>query len=314
MRIAFFGTSDFAGTILAHLISAQFIPVAIWTSPDRRSGRGMRVQHSPVKTIAQQHDICPIYQPQRGQDINAQIAPLDIDLILTVAYGLFLPQKTLQQPHWGSINIHPSLLPRWRGASPITAAIVAQDANTGVSLVSMTEAMDAGDILAQQAIAIEPHDTYGSLHDKLAELSQELTVKFLKQLDHASDEQRPSLLHGNKQKESEVSWAPKLSKQNQHLDCAQTAEDLAAWVKALYPQPKAKLKLWDTTIIVHGATAEPDTAQTKDLACGTVLTDSQQLRIKCGRGILRITELQLPSKRPISAQQYLNNHVKSHQG
>ncbi len=254
-RVAFAGTPDFAAVALRALLAAGYTVPLVLTQPDRPAGRGMKLQPSPVKQVAQQAGI-PVWQPASLRDpeaLAALIAQPAPDVLVVAAYGLILPRAVLDWPRLGAVNIHASLLPRWRGAAPIQRAIAAGDAQTGITLMLMDEGLDTGPMLRQRAIPITPEDDAGTLHDRLAALGGEMIVEALAQL--------PQLIaHVTPQPEEGVTYAAKLTAAERWLDWTQPASVLARWVRALSPAPGAQSqycdevwKIWRAEALDEGA-------------------------------------------------------------
>jgi methionyl-tRNA formyltransferase len=293
-RVIFAGTPAFALASLSSLVGAGHVPCAVLTQPDRPAGRGKRLTESPVKHYAVEHDI-PVLQPVTLRDEAAagEIAALEPDILVVAAYGLLLPQNVLDIPRAGCLNVHASLLPRWRGAAPIQAAILAGDDTTGISLMAMTAGLDCGPVYVRSELRIGPQETAGELHDRLALLGGELLVAHLDDILGGRSEPR-------EQDESKASYAGKIKKQDAQLDWTQSAASLARRVRAYNPVPGAfffarqpsareplRIKCWRARVT--------DTPPAK---AGTVLQcNSDGLLVACADGALLIEELQLPGKR-----------------
>ncbi|MDX1500486.1 MAG: methionyl-tRNA formyltransferase [Woeseiaceae bacterium] len=294
-RIVFAGTPDFARASLASLVAADRAPVAVLTQPDRPAGRGKRLTASPVKKLALEHDI-EVLQPAtlKGDDVVAELAVLEPDLVVVAAYGLLLPQRVLDIPRAGCLNVHASLLPRWRGAAPIQAAILAGDTETGVCLMQMTAGLDSGPVYACEATAIGPGETAGELHDRLAALGADLLVR---ELD--------AVLAGDivpvEQDEELATHAPKIGRTDAALDWNLPADSLARRVRAFNPVPGAWFMLDDEAVKCWQAQAvEADAAEAgRVLAAG-----SDGIVVACAGDALRLTRLQRPGRRPVSAREF----------
>jgi methionyl-tRNA formyltransferase len=294
-RVLFAGTPEFALASLRALTNAGITPLAVLTQPDRPAGRGKRLTASPVKRFAVDQDI-EVLQPVTLKDPGtvAQIAAFKPDILVVAAYGLILPQNVLDIPKKGCLNVHASLLPRWRGAAPIQAAILAGDAETGVSLMAMTAGLDCGPVYVEEAIAIGDEETAGELHDRLATLGGELLVRHFDAIVGAT-------LHATEQDDSRATYAGKISKQDARLDWQRPAVELHRRVRAYNPVPGAFFLLDDTPVkcwqasVVAGATGTP----------GEVLSaDRDGIVIACGRDALRLDSLQRPGKRPVTAGEF----------
>jgi methionyl-tRNA formyltransferase len=294
----FAGTPEFAAVSLQALLDAEFSPVAIVTQPDRPAGRGKQLRASPVKELAIENRI-DVMQPTtlKDDDVVAQLAALDADIMIVAAYGLLLPQNVLDIPRRGCLNVHASLLPRWRGAAPLQAAILAGDEQTGVCLMSMTAGLDCGPVFAATALDIGAEETAGELHDRLATAGGELLA-----------EQLSDILAGNKvareQDESLATYAPKIKTSDAEIDWQRPASELARLVRAYNPVPGAyfmfdeqRIKCWraQRTAGDHGVP-------------GQVLSaDADGVVVACAEGALRLLELQRPGKRRVNAAEFAAN-------
>lgn len=299
MRLIFAGTPEFAKVALQALLDAGHEVVLVLTQPDRPAGRGLKLQASPVKQLAQAHGL-PVCQPQ-GLKLdgkyadNARVAQTALQqavalggaqAMVVVAYGLILPPWVLASPPRGCLNIHASLLPRWRGAAPIHRAIEAGDPETGVTLMQMDAGLDTGPMLLAQALPIAPDDTTGRLHDKLALLGAKLCLDTLTLLEQGTARPVP-------QPEPGVSYAEKISKAESQLDWSTSAETLSRRIRALNPAPGAHTSWGDDTFKVWMAVPDPRGAFPGIHPTGTVLdANPQGIWVACGTGILQITELQ----------------------
>lgn len=298
MRLVFAGTPDFAATALKALIAAGHTIVGVYSQPDRPAGRGRKLQPSPVKQVALDHEI-PVFQPQtlKAPEAQKQLADLKPDVMIVAAYGLILPKAVLDIPTHGCLNIHASLLPRWRGAAPIQRAIAAGDAETGITIMQMDEGLDTGAMLLKSLTTIEDSDTGGSLHDRLAELGGQAIVKALELLKKGE-------LTGEPQNDDLACYASKLSKTEGHIDWATDAAAIERLVRAFNPWPGTYTDLGDQRIRIHEARA---LVTDSDAFPATVVhRDRDGIDIACGNGTLRITRLQLPGSRAQSVNDLIN--------
>lgn len=310
LRVAFAGTPEFARVALEAIHAAGFPLVAVLTQPDRPAGRGMQLQASPVKQFAVANGLVPVLQPRSlrrqgkyPEEAAAAIetlAGLAPDVMVVAAYGLILPAEVLTLPRLGCLNIHGSLLPRWRGAAPIHRAIEAGDTETGITLMQMDEGLDTGDMLTREAVPIGADDTTGTLHDTLAALGARMIVDALRQLDAG----RP--LSATPQPEQGVTYAEKIAKDEAPLDLRRPAAALANQVRAFNPFPGATVQVGDTVIKCWQAVPLA-AASSLPHPPGTVLAaDATGILIACGEGsALQVTELQKPGGRRQPAQQFL---------
>lgn len=299
-RIIFAGTPDFAAEHLQALINAKIPVTAVYTQPDRPAGRGRKLQPSPVKQLALSQDI-PVYQPLslRAEEAQAELAALNADLMIVVAYGLILPQVVLDTPKLGCVNVHASLLPRWRGAAPIHRALLAGDAETGVTLMQMEAGLDTGPMLAKVRTEISNQETSGELHDRLAYLGSQMLV-----------DQLPALLAGELQPEqqddNQANYATKLEKQEGRIDWSQDADAIARQVRGLSPWPVAFTHLDGNAMRIW--LAEPDTQSGNTPAGSVCETSKRGIAVSCGTGRLWIKSLQLPGKKATQAAALLNSN------
>lgn len=304
LRVIFAGTPDFASASLQALLDSRHQVIAVYTQPDRPAGRGRKLTPSPVKTLALTHDL-PVRQPASLKTAEAQeaLADLEADIMVVVAYGLILPQAILDAPRLGCLNVHASLLPRWRGAAPIQRAIEAGDSESGVTIMQMDAGLDTGAMLLERRTPITATTTGGELHDTLAELGGEAIVEALDALAERELDAIP-------QPETGVTYAAKLSKAEGELDFTRSASELSARIRAFNPWPVAWTLLGDDTLRVW--LAEPATRRDDDPEAlpGTLLPpDSDALRVACGTHageVLRVTRLQLPGGKALDAHDLLN--------
>ena len=295
MKIIFAGTPQFAASALSALLETEHQIVAVLTQPDRPSGRGMQLTASPVKQLALQRAI-PIWQPEtlKAEAVRHALHELRADVMIVAAYGLILPSAVLQLPRLGCLNIHASLLPRWRGAAPIQRAILAGDSETGITIMQMDAGLDTGDILLQKHCAITAEDTTLSLHDKLAELGAESIVEALQRLTEGK-------LHPQKQNESLTCYAAKINKSEARIDWSRPASEVARRVRAYNPFPAAHTELNGTPIKIWRAHPAA-----KSGVPGTVLAVGKTgVEVACGEGSLVLEILQKPGGRAMPAAQFL---------
>jgi methionyl-tRNA formyltransferase len=295
VRIVFAGTPEFAERALARLLDAEHDVALVLTQPDRPSGRGLRFTQTPVKRLAVARGI-EVYQPEslKAPEQSARIAAAAPEAIVVAAYGLILPQALLDLAPLGAINIHASLLPRWRGAAPIQRALMAGDVETGITIMQMDSGLDTGPMLLQRAIAIEPDDDGGSLHDKLAALGAEMIVEVLAALRRGPMPATPQPAAG-------VSYAHKLRKEDAIIDWSRSAQALARQVRALRPAPGAvsalgadALKIWDAAPV--DGTGLPGEV---------IAVGDAGITVACGSKALAIRRLQRAGGKSLDAGTFL---------
>ena len=299
LRIIFAGTPEFASGHLEAVLASNHQVIAVYTQPDRPAGRGQKIMPSPVKALALKHNI-PVFQPKslRCTETQQELAALNADLMVVVAYGLILPQAILDAPKHGCINVHGSILPRWRGAAPIQRAIEAGDSESGVTIMQMDAGLDTGDMLRKAFCAIHHTDTAKDLHDRLIIAGKQALTNSLD--DIASGSIEPET-----QDDSVANYAHKITKEEAKLDWQQPATTLERQVRAFNPWPVATTALDDTGMRVWGATALNTNTTAEP---GTLIkADREGLDIACGQGILRITQLQLAGSRAMTVQELLNS-------
>lgn len=299
MRIVFAGTPEFAAESLAALLASPHQVIAVLTQPDRPAGRGRALQPSPVKALAVQHGI-PVLQPEtlKGTEIRDELAALAADVMVVVAYGLIIPRDVLALPRLGCINVHGSLLPRWRGAAPIQRAIAAGDDETGVGIMQMEAGLDTGPVLLEVRTPITPEDTGGSLHDRLAGLGAQALVQALADLESLQNK-------ALSQPEVGITYAHKLTKEEAQLDWNKSAAELALQVRAFNPWPVSWVPRPEGPMRVWAATAANGTGQP-----GSVLAVSAAgIEVACGQGSLLLTQIQLPGKKSLPVADLLRGHA-----
>lgn len=304
LQIVFAGTPEFAAVILRQLLKADYQISAVYTQPDRPSGRGRNLTPSPVKAVAVDHQI-PVYQPAtlRDKASQAQLAALAPDLMVVAAYGLILPAAVLQIPSLGCINVHASLLPRWRGAAPIQRALLAGDKETGVSIMRMETGLDTGPVLHALPCPIQSDDTATTLHNRLVKLGAEALLHCL-----------PSIASGTitatYQDKNQACYASKIHKKESWIDWSQSATLLEHQVRAFNPWPVAQTQIQGQTLRLWLATAFTQTT-TAAASPGTILAANKAgIDVATGNGgILRLLEVQPMGKRIMTVQDYLNAHL-----
>ncbi len=298
-RIIFAGTPQFAVPSLLALLHSQHQISAVYTQPDRKAGRGLQLQASPVKLIALEQGI-PVYQPTtlKSAETQAQLQALQPDLMIVVAYGLLLPKPVLETPRWGCINVHASLLPRWRGAAPIQRALLAGDKVTGITLMQMDIGLDTGAMIVQRTCEIQLDDTGQTLHDKLANLGAQLLAETLDEIES---------LPVTSQDDRQATYAKKLDKAEAQLDWQKPAVVLERQVRAFNPWPIAQAQLLNQTLRIWEAQALPALPTTQPV--GSILACQRHgIDIVTAEGILRLLKIQKAGGKPISVNDFLNGH------
>lgn len=300
LKIIFAGTPDFAVPALAALIETGHDLVLVLTQPDRPSGRGMKLKASPVKELALQHKI-EVFQPETLKDVDAQshIEAVKADVMIVAAYGLIIPTNVLEMPRFGCYNIHASLLPRWRGAAPIHRSLLAGDAETGVTIMEVVPALDAGAMVSKGVLAIGERDTTQSLHNALAKMGADLMVDAMKQLADTG------ALPATPQDESLVTYAAKLQKSEASIDWSQSADLISRQVRGFNPFPVAHAMLNGEVCRIWMATSAGDLVNQKP---GSVLEVGDSIQVACGSGVLTIEELQLPGGKRLKAKDFVAGH------
>lgn len=312
MKIIFAGTPEFAATALAALHQAGHEIVLVLTQPDRPAGRGMQLQPSAVKQFALAHNL-PVEQPislrlegkypTQAQAAHQLIASTPHDVMIVAAYGLILPQSILTIPPLGCINIHASLLPRWRGAAPIHRAIEAGDANTGITIMQMDVGLDTGDMLLVEDIAIAKDDTTATLHDKLAVLGGDMIVQALAKLAQLQQQAKPQPQEG-------VCYAAKISKEEAALDLNQSAQQIARKIRAFNPFPGATVVIHQTALKVFRAEVVDEKTELfirklDNLKIGEVCVQDQTIYLGCAAGVLNLLELQKAGGKKLPTAEFL---------
>ena len=299
LRIIFAGTPDFAARHLQALLDSDHQVIAVYTQPDRPAGRGQQLQASPVKQLALTHNI-PVFQPKSLKKLPAQqqLAALDADLMVVVAYGLILPQVVLDTPKLGCINVHGSILPRWRGAAPIQRALWAGDSETGVTIMQMDAGLDTGAMLSIATMPIEATDTSATLYEKLAVVGPEALIAALQDLPALQAKAQP-------QQDSAANYAEKLSKEEAQLDFHKTAAALEREIRAFNPWPVSYLQLAAQQLKIWQARVETGSAQPGQV----VRVDKKGIAIGTANGLLVIEQLQPPGKKAMAVVDFLNGRA-----
>lgn len=301
MRIVFMGTPDFASASLKKLIDEKFDVVGVFTQPDKPKGRGMELCASPVKELALENGL-PVFQPVKMRDGTAlaQIKALEPDILVVVAYGRILPDDILAVPKYGAINVHGSLLPKYRGAAPIQWAVLNGDKVTGVTTMYLASEMDTGDIIYTAETEIGEYETSGELFDKLKDMGAELLVKTLRDIDVGTAPRTP-------QDHSKASYVTMLDKSICPIDWNKTPREVLKHIYGLQPWPVATMELEGKTVRVFAA--KYTDGKTEKVPGAVVSTDKGGLEIACANGeTLLITELQAPGKKRMGAEDYLRGH------
>jgi methionyl-tRNA formyltransferase len=305
MRVVFAGTPEFAATALAALLESRHELACVYTQPDRPSGRGRKLKASAVKNLAERSAV-PLRQPAslRPPEVRQELAALEPDVLVVAAYGLLLPAGILATPAAGCINVHASLLPRWRGAAPVQRAILAGDRETGVSIMQMDEGLDTGDVLCAARCEIRSDDTAGSLHDRLARLGAETLLETLESVSEGRQKPVP-------QDEALATYAPRIEKPEARLDWRLDAETLERQVRAFNPWPVAftelpgapsaagpRLRVWRARVGSDEAAGATPGA--------VIFTGAEGIGVATGRGVLILDEVQVPGSRVMSVADFLN--------
>lgn len=296
MNIVFMGTPEFAVPTLEKLTEFHHVAAAV-TQPDKQKGRGKKFSFPPVKETALKYGI-PVLQPVKARDEEfiETLEKLAPDVIVVVAYGQILPESILNIPKYGCINVHGSLLPKYRGAGPIQWAVLNGEKETGITTMYMEKGLDTGDMIDKAVLTMDKKETSGTLHDKLMVLGAELLLETLKKLEDKTAVRV-------KQNDDESSYAPMLSKEMGKIDFSKTAEEIERWIRGLNPWPSAytelegkTLKIWDADTICYDGQEKP----------GTVIdVTKKQIMVACGQGALALNEIQLSGKKRMTVQAFL---------
>jgi methionyl-tRNA formyltransferase len=296
LNIIFAGTPDFAAKHLAALYASEHNVVAVYSQPDRPAGRGKKLTPSAVKSLALEHGT-PVFQPEslKNEEAQKELAAIQADIMIVVAYGLILPKTVLDTPRLGCLNVHGSLLPKWRGAAPIQRAIWAGDKFTGISIMQMDEGLDTGDVLLEKSMAIPGLATSATLYEDLAELGPEALIEALDNLEN---------LEPSPQEDDEVSYAHKLSKEEALIDWQLSAAQLARNVRAFNPWPvvwfqhnEVAIKVWQAEVL----------EALDEHEVGTIINvDKDGIEVACGEHNLLLSQLQIPGKKPQNVGDIIN--------
>jgi methionyl-tRNA formyltransferase len=298
LKIIFAGTPEFAVPALVALIAAGHQIIMVLTQPDRPAGRGMKLKASPVKVLAEQHGL-RVFQPVTLKDtaVQAQIESVHADVMIVAAYGLIIPTVVLNMPKFGCYNIHASLLPRWRGAAPIHRSLLVGDAETGITIMEVVPALDAGSMVSHGAVPITESDTTQTLHDALSEIGADLMVQAMDELEEKGS------LSATPQDESLVTYAHKLEKSEAAIDWQKSAVEVSRQVRAFNPFPVAQGILEGEICRIWMATAKEGKAKV-----GEIVSIHDGVTVGCGDGLLHIAELQAPGGKRLSAQAFVQGH------
>jgi methionyl-tRNA formyltransferase len=308
MRIVFIGTGEIGVPTLRALLNSEYEVVAVVTQPDKPVGREQRIEPPPIKKalVGRARPSLPaacgpgasILQPAKIKDPHTidEIRSFTPDVIIVVAYGQILPREVLEIPRLACLNLHASLLPRWRGAAPIQAAIAAGDSETGITTMYMDEGLDTGDILLQRSVEIVPADTGGSLHDRLAQIAPETLLKSLRLLAAGNAPRTP-------QDSTRAIYAPKLKREDGQIDWSESAEAIERKIRAYNPWPGAFMKVGSQNLKVFSASVVDLNGQP-----GEILRSEKELTFATGKGALSLAEVQLEGKRRMTAAEFLRGH------
>lgn len=306
LSVLYAGTPDFAVPALEALIKAGYHIAAVLTQPDRPAGRGMKLTPSPIKQLALQHNIS-VMQPEtlRNEQIQEEIQALNVDIMLVAAYGLIIPNVILNMPRLGCFNIHASLLPRWRGAAPIQRALLAGDSHTGVTIMKVVPALDAGDMIVKADIVIGERDTAQTLHDRLAQQGADLLIQVMQKLSLNGQ------LQAERQDESLVTYAEKLQKSEALIDWQQSSKKISRQVRAFNPFPVAHSTLLGEVCRIWMATDQADDCLPLQHLPGEIISLGDTIDVQCGNGILKIETLQMPGGKRLVASDFCRGHTLS---
>ncbi|MCW8901322.1 MAG: methionyl-tRNA formyltransferase [Gammaproteobacteria bacterium] len=306
LRIIFAGTPDFAASSLTALLNTEHKIVAVYTQPDRPAGRGRKLRASPVKDVALKNDI-PVFQPENLKDSEAQdvLRSFDADVMVVAAYGLILPQAVLDIPRLGCLNIHASLLPRWRGAAPIQRAIAAGDTESGITIMQMNAGLDTGDILQLFSCPITEKDTGGDLHDRLAEIGATAILETLNNLESgklkpvAQDDALATYAHKLDKKEAQINW------QNSAIEIERLIRAFNPWPVAYTQFEDKTLRIWQAQVLTLDSNIKANSKPGTVISC-----DKKGIDVSCGEGTLRILNLQPSGSKAMDVAAFMNGHAK----
>ncbi|EPJ47402.1 MAG: methionyl-tRNA formyltransferase [Osedax symbiont Rs1] len=302
LKIIFAGTPDFAAKTLQSIIRSHHQVIAVYTQPDRRSGRGKKITSSAVKSVATEHNIAT-YQPTNFKEISTlnQLADIKADLMVVVAYGILLPIEALNIPKYGCVNVHASLLPRWRGAAPIERSLLAGDCETGITIMQMDEGLDTGAMLNKSTIAISDTMTSGELHDQLIPLGATALLSTLNEIAEGTTNPEP-------QDDQQACYASKLSKAEGGINWSQTAEQISRKIRGLSPRPIAFSSINELTVRIWNAEQSTALAPPKSIPGQIIATSKLGIIVCCGdSSAVTILSLQLPGGKALKAQDLLNS-------
>ncbi|MBE0377074.1 methionyl-tRNA formyltransferase [Pseudoalteromonas prydzensis] len=299
LRIIFAGTPDFAARHLQALIDSEHQIVGVYSQPDRPAGRGKKLKASEVKELALQHDL-PVFQPAslKSDDALSELSSLNADIMIVVAYGLLLPKAILEAPRLGCLNVHGSILPRWRGAAPIQRAIWAGDKETGVTIMQMDEGLDTGDMLHISRCPIDTAESSASLYAKLADLGPSALIETIAKLANGE-------ITAQVQDDQQANYAKKLSKEEANIDWSMDATQIERNIRAFNPWPVCFTQMGNNTVKIYQANVVEQQGN-----AGTVLqSDKHGIVIACGTNALNITQLQPQGKKPMAITDFLNGRA-----
>lgn len=299
MKIIFIGTSDLAVPALDALSDNGHEILAVITQPDKGSGRGKNIRFSPVKEAALKKEL-PILQPERigEEEVKEQIKGLKPDLFVVASYGQKIPQAIMDLAPFGCINIHPSLLPKYRGAAPLVGPILNGDARTGVSIMRLAEQLDAGNILAQETLCLDPKETVTSLEPKLADLGAQLLLTVIARMENGS-------LQETAQKEEEATYIKQITKEEGRIDFSEPSEVIERKVRAYAPWPSAYTSLDNKTFKIWAADVASGETQESAQPGTVIFADKKNLVIQCGEGALALKEVQIEGKKRMTIEEFL---------
>jgi len=303
MKIIFAGTPEFALPALKSLLNSRHEICAVYTQPDRPAGRGKKLTMSPVKDFALKNNL-PLYQPAslKNPETQKEFQELNADILVNVAYGLLLPESILNATKFGCINIHPSLLPRWRGAAPIQRSIMAGDTSTAVTIMKMDVGLDTGDIYKQETLLIASDDTSLTLMKKTAEIGAKLLIEVLTEIENGTAKT-------TKQDDSKSTYANKITKEEAKIDWNKSAKEIDCMIRAFNPWPIAYTEIGDKYIRIWQAIAKEKSPDQKNAEPGTIIqADKAGIQVATSNGVLCLLKIQLPGGKPLPAKDILNAH------